>query len=429
MNRTIKLTDKTMKTIICVFFLFLSFCLFCSQGHITQKPPDSSERSHLVFEFTMTNDQERMIHDRIGEKFYIEEPLPNLYYDSILYKLERFKIRGNASLGFRRKSFSVKLEKNIFLEDQGVIRPIDKFKLISLVFDSTYIENSIAIGFCHELDLWPLCCFYTETKINENTQGLYLFIEDPENYFLNRLNSAFILKRDYNQGIKDYKLNKNISTKAESYYIDKFRLIYKFLKEYKEKELYDTLVSYIDLEQYFTKIALDLLLQNGDAADEVYLYTKSDNDNTEIFGICPWDYDDLFAEMPHEIGSDWSVGTFIKERYYSSMDDVINDVGEKLLFSIEDDLDYIIAIDDYLYSEYIKILKNIYTNRITESTIEKVLTNTQREIEPFYSYQDIIEQSKHDFNKTSKEAFYSNLVSKKDFLIERRDWIIQKLDL
>lgn len=109
MNRTIKLTDKTMKTIICVFFLFLSFCLFCSQGHITQKSPDSSERSHLVFEFTMTNDQERMIHDRIGEKFYIEEPLPNLYYDSILYKLERFKIRGNASLGFRRKSFSVKL--------------------------------------------------------------------------------------------------------------------------------------------------------------------------------------------------------------------------------------------------------------------------------------------------------------------------------
>ena len=418
-----------MKNIVCVSSLFLPLCLFCSQEHVTQGPPDPPERSHPVFEFTMTNDQENMIYDSIGEKFYIEEPVPTLCYDSLYHKLEHFKIRGNASLNFRRKSFSVKPEEDLFFKDDGILRPVDKFKLISLVFDSTYIENSMAIGFCNELDLWPLFCFYTEVKVNNNTQGLYLFVEDPENYFLKRQNSAFVMKRAYNQGVKEFKLNKNASASDESFYVDKFRLIYKFLKEYSGKELYDSLVSYIDLEQYFTKIALDLLLQNGDAADEVYLYAKFDNSNREVFGVCSWDYDDLFAKQPHEVGSDWSVGTSIKERYYSSLDDIVDDVGEKLLFSIEDDLDYIIALDDYLYSEYLEVLANIYTNKITESTIEKVLANTQNEIEPFYAYQDIVDQSKYDLNATSKEVFYSNLVAKKDFLIKRRDWIIQKLDL
>ena len=38
--------------------------------------------------------------------------------------------------------------------------------------------------------------------------------------------------------------------------------------------MYDTLSSYMDLEQYFTKLSIDMLIKNGDYTDEVIFYTK-----------------------------------------------------------------------------------------------------------------------------------------------------------
>ena len=40
------------------------------------------------------------------------------------------------------------------------------------------------------------------------------------------------------------------------------------------------------------------------------------------------------------------------------MNDIIADVGSKLLFSIEDDLDYKIAKDSFLYQQYLKTLRS-----------------------------------------------------------------------
>ncbi len=108
--------------------------------------------------------------------------------------------------------------------------------------------------------------------------------------------------------------------------------------------MYDTLSAYMDLEQYFAKLSIDLLIKNGDYTDEIFFYSKI-KDNKEVFGVFPWDLDDIFSDRPMRrklVGSRHSICM----REYYSMSDVVADVGEKLLYSIEDDLDYKIAIDD-----------------------------------------------------------------------------------
>jgi hypothetical protein len=168
------------------------------------------------------------------------------------------------------------------------------------------------------------------------------------------------------------------------------------------------------------------LLRNGDATDEVYLYTKQAGDY-EIFGIYPWDLDDLFADLPHEINRLWACGTVFGSRSYYSMDDVVADVGEKLLFSIEDDLDYKIAKDDYLYAKYLESL-NIVFSIITDEVIDEVISETYNQISPFYDNDEIIAQSAYDQDSTSRYLFEQNINDKREFLLSRRSWIIQKLN-
>jgi hypothetical protein len=182
----------------------------------------------------------------------------------------------------------------------------------------------------------------------------------------------------------------------------------------------------MDLEQYFTKLSIDLLIKNGDYTDEIFFYTKI-RDQKEIFGIFPWDYDDIFADQPHEIGNWWATGAIFGSREYNSMDDIIADVGSKLLFSIEDDLDYKIAKDSFLYQEYLKILRAVM-EKIDLATIDKIFDYTFEHIGPFYSNASIVAQSRYDVDETNYSLFTANLAAKRQFVKDRRTWIIQELD-
>ena len=259
--------------------------------------PDPSNND---FNFLITIEQEELIINSRGVRYTIDDPLPILYYENVPHAVDHFQIRGESSLNFRRKSFSVNLDDNIifFVEEENKARVFEEFKLISLVFDYTYIENCIAIGLFHNVDLWPTYSFYTEVKLNNNTQGVYLFIEDPVEYYLYQQNADFILRRNYNHRIDGYHINSVLPVKSEQYYINKFNSIYSCIADYSGRELYDSLMNRLDLNQYFTKIAIDLLVKNGDYTDEIFFYIKH-SEGKEIFGIYPWDYDDLFANLPH----------------------------------------------------------------------------------------------------------------------------------
>ncbi len=71
------------------------------------------------------------------------------------------------------------------------------------------------------------------------------------------------------------------------------------------------------------------------------------------------------------------------------MDDVIADVGSKLLYSIEDDLDYKIARDSFLYQEYLKTLRSVI-EKIDLAVIDKIFDYTNEHIGAFYDNDSLL---------------------------------------
>lgn len=407
-----------------VSLTFLLVLLFTSCYKEQVLVPD--ERSE-VFNFILTEYQEQRIYDSRNVRLSFNDTLPLLEYGNTEYKLDQFELRGESSLRYRRKGFSVNMDDNLFfyVDAEEKIREFEKIKLIALVFDYTYIEHFVAYELFRNLDLWPLFSFYTEVKLNDNTQGIYLCIEDVEDYFMYQKYADFVFRRDYHHVIDHYALNDMKPVNSAEYYISVFDSVYAYITKYSGKQLYDSLMHCMDMPQYFAKISTDLLLKNGDATDELFFYTK-EVDGRHIFGVCPWDYDDLFVELPHEIGRDWAVGKLFGTRTYSSIEDIIADVGEKLIFSIEDDLDYKIATDDYLYQQYLTVLEQVM-NTVDNNIIEEVFSDAKDIIQPFYNDPAIIDQSKYDENSTSQFNFDVNLSDKKQLLLDRRQWILNEL--
>jgi spore coat protein H len=380
-----------------------------------------------TFNFLVTESQRIYINASRGEQYEISDPIPELKFAGETYTLDRFEIRGDNTLNFKRKGFGINMDRKITfynLENQAE-RKYEEFKLLAMVYDYTYIENSTAVRLFGEAGLWPVYTFFTEVSLNDHTQGLYIFIEDPFEYFIEQENSSFVIRRGYDHVIKASAAGPSSGINPDKY-ISRFKRIYSNLPLYSGKQMYDTLSATVDLEQYFTKLSVDLLLKNGDYTDEVIFYTKISNDK-EIFGVFPWDLDDIFADQPHEIGNPWAPGTIFGQREYYSMDDVMADVGAKLLFSIEDDLDYKIAKDDYLYQQYLKRLRK-FIEQTDAATIDKIFDYTYEHISPFYSNDSIIAQSRYDADETNYELFISNMASKKQMLKQRRNWILQELN-
>jgi hypothetical protein len=381
-----------------------------------------------IFNFLVTESQRIYINSSRGEQYEVTDPVPVLEYAEEKYTIDRFEIRGDNTLNFERKGYGINMNRKIvfYNADNQTERKYEEFKLLAMVYDYTYIENSTAINLFKEIGLWPVLTFYTEVRLNNFTQGLYLFIEDPFEYFIEQENSSFVIRRGYDHVIKASSASP-LALANSSWYISLFRSIYSNLPLYSGKQMFDTLSAAMDLDQYFTKLSIDMLMKNGDYTDEVIFYTKI-RDGKEVFGVFPWDLDDIFAEEPHEIGNSWAPGTVFGSRQYNTIEDVIADVGVKLLFSIEDDLDYKIAKDDYLYQQYLITLRRVI-DKIDPQVIDNIFDNTFNHISPFYSNDSIIAQSRYDIDETNYNLFLTNLASKKQMLKERRNWIIQELDL
>lgn len=405
--------------------LIISASQFTGCKKIYEEPLDPENE---IFNFLVTESQRQFINSSRGENFEVTDPVPGLEFAGNSYTLNRFEIRGESTLDFERKGFGVNMDRKITLlnPDEGTERKYEEFKLLAMVYDYTYIENSTAVRLFKEVDMWPVYSFFTEVKLNGHTQGLYHFVEDPVEYFIEQRNASYVIRRGYDHVVKSSSSGSQ-SLYEPQRYLANFKKIYSIIADYSGRQLFDSLTAYMDLEQYFTKLSIDMLVKNGDYTDEVFFYTKMVN-NKEIFGVFPWDYDDIFADKPHEIGRAWAVGTVFGTRKYSSMADIISDVGSKLLFSIEDDLDYKIAKDSVLYQQYLKTLRSVML-KIDLGTIDKIFDYTFEHISPFYKNDSIVDQSRFDVKATTYDLFTSNLEMKRQILRDRRELIIQQLDL
>ena len=63
------------------------------------------------------------------------------------------------------------------------------------------------------------------------------------------------------------------------------------------------------------------------------------------------------------------------------------------------------------------------------AALDEIFDYTFQHIGPFYSNDSIIAQSRYDVNETSYDLFVTNLAAKRQMLKERRNWILQELDI
>lgn len=382
-----------------------------------------------VINIIMTQEQEQLVYDSRNQRIEFDNPKPVFVFRNQEYELDNLRTRGESTLRYRRKSFSVHLDEPIQIENReysGVYHSLKSFKLVSMVHDYTYIENRIAMGLLQKVNLWSLFYKYVEVRINGNTQGAYMLVEDPEDYAIDNLRSEYILRRGYQGQIYKYEYEPLIYSMAQEDYEKTFYKIYSLITEYDSICLYDSLAYIMNMNNYFRKMAVDYLLKNGDLTDEIFFYSII-TDNKIYYNIMPWDYDDIFADNPHEVGRDWGTGDLFGARSYKSVEDIKNDVGDRLIFSIEDDLDYKIAKDNYIYSNYLVFLKEV-VEILDDIYIEDIFLSLKKELKPFYENAQIIEQSVYDESSTNYDLYLQNYSEKLDFIIQRRAEILVKLN-
>ncbi len=215
--------------------------------------------------------------------------------------------------------------------------------------------------------------------------------------------------------------------KPSEEYVSRYKEIYIQLPDLKGEALYESLNSRLDMNQYFRKMGIDYLLQNGDYTDEVYFFAMIEL-NEIRYKIIPWDYDDIFSRYPHEVGRSWSTGNLFGEREYTSHQDVLDEIGQKMIFSIEDDLDYAIAMDPFLYARFEETLVELMLT-LDANALGTLFEQLEDELTPFYNDEAMILQSNYDHTPTSFEIWQSNMQEKRVLLEERLESMRRQLQI
>jgi spore coat protein H len=372
----------------------------------------------VVFELSVSPEMQEFISVSRDTSYTIDEPGMEFLLGKEQLKLKVIKTRGKSALRYQRKSFAVVLHEELSLPGRNGLDRVQlrRFKLISMAMDYTYIENRIGLGILEEQGVMPLFYRFVELRINGDTQGIYLLMEDPEQYYLEN-GSEFILRRGYYNSIADAEYSPSYQNIPRENYETRFKEIYSSLTSLQGEALYNALNERLDLEQYFRKMGIDYLLQNGDYTDEVYLYALLHQDKPR-FSIIPWDYDDLFRSYPHEVGLTWGTGRLLGDRHYATHQDILDEIGDKMIFSIEDDLDYSIAIDPYLYARYESTLVAMLEKMDLED-IDAIFEQVRSELIPFYYQEELVAQSRYDQRGTSFSLWEENMEEKKVFIKDR----------
>ena len=372
----------------------------------------------VVFELSVTPELQEFIYNSRDTSYSIMEAGMEFLMGNKVLDLKEIKTRGKSALRFQRKSFAVVLNETLAIEGRSGfdMAYLKRFKLISMAMDKTYIENRIGYGILEEQGIMPLFYRFVELKINGSTQGIYLLVEDPEQYYL-EIGSEFILRRGYYNSFDDIEYSPSYHFIPRESYETRFQEIYSSLTTLQGEALYNALNERLNMEQYFRKMGIDYLLQNGDYTDEVYLYALVHQDKPR-FSIIPWDYDDLFRSYPHEVGINWGTGHLLGDRHYETHQDILDEIGDKMIFSIEDDLDYSIAMDPYLYDRYESTIAGMI-EKMDLGDIDALFEQVKGELLPFYYNEEIVAQSQFDQHETSFKIWNDNMEDKKAFVKDR----------
>jgi spore coat protein H len=320
-----------------------------------------------------------------GEKIDITTGTVVINGDTI--KPEEISTRGQTTLMFKRKSLGFKLKSQAVIHHGYKTDSLKKFSLLNLAMDQYYCRNRIAFEMMEEIGIFDLFYSFCDLKINGKSEGVFMIIEPPEDWAIRKEKSPLVLRRGYNHQIEKTKSGKKSDRDDIKKYLKQYRQIYKDLNKFESEELYTALSEYIDLDSYMKWLAFNFIVRNGDYSDEVFFYIDPE---IKKYRIIPWDYDDIFASAPHE-------GSLQRNKA----------LGDKLIFSSEDDLDKKIASDPYLYKIYLTMFKEVL-EKLSPELLKRVFENTYAELYPFFSNKEIISNSEFD---VYKDANMDNLKS------------------
>lgn len=328
-------------------------------------------------------------------------------FNGVTLSVDKMHTRGKTTLNFWRKSYTVSLKNDISLNDKSGAVRLDHFYLISMSLDKHYFHNRLAFQCLAQLDLFPLYYHYAEVIINGQSEGLYLVVQRPSDYALDDLGSTGILRR----GSTDFTTKEKFANHDAKITRQKCRKTFKQIKYSGTRsgsELFHYLNERIDLSEYFSWLAFNYLVRNGDYTDEVFYYVLPDQSSTR-FGIIPWDFDDILVKAPHE-------GIELRDQH----------LGRQLIFSGEDLLDRKIARDTFLYNQYLLQFRNVL--KILDSEmISKIFNEIHQELAPYFQSNSIIAASQHDFRPTKNwSALELNLEVASAYL-QRRTVALQRL--
>ena len=346
------------------------------------------EKPYLVMEFDMPPKLFEKIKASRGEDLDLENTILRFKNDTI--SIKEAHTHGQSTLYFERKSYSVDTDKKVKL-CKGC-DGLGAFYLVSLSMDKNYFHNRLSFDLLNGLGLFHLQYAYSELRINDKSQGIYLIIQRPQDWALKDIGSPYIVRRGRGERVVDReRFQKDMSKEQKRNYHDQFLSIYKIIHQHSGEELYKKLNEVMHLEDYMRWLAFNYIIKCGDYSDELYFYIDP---QTKRFRIVPWDYDDIFMIHPHE---------GMKERN-TRID------PSSLVFSSEDKLDVKIANDPYLYAQYRKQFSSVF-EELSRDRLEKVLTNIYSDLSPLFESSSILEAASKDGYQTSPKMLRAELNS------------------
>ena len=396
-------TENRMHRLVLLILSFIIPLLIKAQSLNLVASNDSIRH---VLSLKMEPEIVEKIHKIRGEKF--DFTVSGILHNGKELQVDEIELHGKTSLDLPRKSFSVSLEERLIFDYENNTKKLLDLFLICLSMDKNHFRNRLSYLLLSEMGIFNLSSGYANVLLNDRNEGIYLFIQRPQDWAIKEIGSPYILRRDYDNQIDNEKFSGSLNTEDQKRCRERYYQIYQIAERKKGCRFYRKSMKKIDLEEYFTWLAFNYWFMNGDYTDEVYFYIDP---KTELFRPIPWDYDDIFSETPHE-------GDV--ERLRPPHDD--------FFFSIEELLDQKLIVDDYTYTQYKAVLYNLL-QKITPDDLKKHLENIYAELYPYYLIDEIIIQTEYDkYGKTDLDGLRKEMNEKYAFLVKRREEILKRLE-
>jgi hypothetical protein len=328
----------------------------------------------------------------LGKEYTFNLPTTQVSVQGQTLMLKKMALRGLSSKAAKRKSVSVKTDnKAESAPSFGGANPVTAtdFNLISMWEDDAYISNKLCYGLMNAVGLIQLKTSYTWVKLKikdvsgerAENMGLYLATEKPGKVMEKTFKSPFVLRRGTND---KYEVEVPKDAKPTEGFLKQYLELYTWAKTLKGKDLYDKVSSRLDLDSYFKWLAINSLVRNQDAQDEIFFYADSAAATTgKLFlRVFPWDFDDTFQDE--------------KTGILSTL---------KKLKNHDDTLDKAIAEEPLFQAKYREVEKALFA-QLDDTMIDSVAQGVRSDIEP-YLVPDILQvSSRLDKKKIEHNAKY-----------------------